>query len=124
MNIKYIKPEKLVPHEHIDNNQVMNVLRSLETEKILKNAVVIDKNSKLILDWHHRFAALKQMWVRLIPTIEVDYDSDNIVLGFWREWFTDSKKDIVEKVKKGYLYPIKTTKHSFNVSTEINHEIY
>jgi hypothetical protein len=50
MNIKYIKPEKLVPHEHIDNNQVMNVLHSLETEKILKNAVVIDKNSKLILD--------------------------------------------------------------------------
>jgi hypothetical protein len=43
--ITYLESDKLLPHEHIDLNQVKNVLDSLETEKILKNAVVIDKKS-------------------------------------------------------------------------------
>lgn len=120
MLIKYIESEKLLPHELTDSDQVKNVLQSLETEKILKNAVVVDRNTNLILDGHHRYAALKKLWVKYIPTIPVDYHSDNILLGFWREWFTDTKSDIITKAKSWFLYPIKTTKHSFNMSTEIN----
>ena len=121
--IKYIKFEDLVPHEQTDQEQVMNVLHSLKTQKILKNAVVIDTNSKLILDWHHRFAALRKLWVKYIPTLSVDYSSDDINLWFWREWFSDSKQQIIENARKWILYPVKTTKHTFNVSTEINLEI-
>lgn len=121
--ITYLESDKLLPHEHIDLNQVKNVLDSLETEKILKNAVVIDKKSWLILDGHHRFAALKKIWIKYIPTLSVDYNSDDIKLWFWREWFNDSKQQIIENAKKWILYPIKTTKHTFNISTEINLEI-
>jgi ParB-like chromosome segregation protein Spo0J len=61
MLIKYIESEKLLPHELTDSNQVKNVLQSLSTEKILKNAVVVDRDTNLILDGHHRYAALKKL---------------------------------------------------------------
>jgi hypothetical protein len=66
---------------------------------------------------------LKKMWIKYIPTLSVDYNSDDIKLWFWREWFNDSKQQIIENANKGILYPIKTTKHTFNISTEINLEI-
>jgi len=73
--------------------------------------LIIDKSNHLIMDGHHRFQAAKELGLKKIPAIKVDYDE----IPIW----SLKKEEIVSKelVKKraldGKIYPNKTVKHSF-----------
>lgn len=107
--IKLENIEALKEHEQIDENHVRELAASILSEGI-KVPIVADKKTKIVLDGHHRLKALKELGARKIFVLYVDYFDSRIVLDSWNGKRL-TKEIVVNTVKSGRLFPIKTTKH-------------
>ena len=113
MEFSILELRLLKEHEEVDSKHV----DELEIE-IRKNGyvipIVIDANSMVILDGHHRYNVLKRFNARYVPVIAVDYDDDSIILGYWREEYSNiSKEDVIRAGNNGKKFPCKTSRHTF-----------
>ncbi|MGQ9788298.1 MAG: ParB N-terminal domain-containing protein [Candidatus Hadarchaeaceae archaeon] len=61
----------------------------------VRNPVVADLNTSVVLDGMHRVAALKKLGCRYLPACLVDYRSPMIKVGCWyrvvRDWVSDAR---------------------------------
>lgn len=86
-------------------------------EKILNEGkwtvpVIVTKGSNLVLDGQHRFEVAKNLNLKNIPAILVDYN-DVLVWTLRKEISVSAKKVENMILKKHELYPYKTVKHKF-----------
>jgi ParB-like chromosome segregation protein Spo0J len=109
--------KQLNPHEQIIEENLKKVLTSLKVEKRLKEPVVVDKETKVILDGHHRVKAFEILGLRDIPCRLVDYSSDGITIAPNRNGNV-SKEEVIEKGLSDELFPPKTSKHVFEFDSE------
>jgi hypothetical protein len=114
--IEIIDINSLIPHEHIDEDNLEKVKNNIEVEKIIKKPILVDKKSKVILDGHHRYNSLKLLGCSKIPVLLVNYHSKKINLGFFRNIYEYvTKYEIIECAKCGNLFPKKTTRHTHSI---------
>ena len=116
-----VELDKLRQHEEVDPNHLKELKKEIESDKILKMAIVVDKNTNVILDGEHRFNALRELGCRKIPVIYVNYNSPDIEVQSWKGNPHLTKKDIIEAGLGGRRFPPKTTKHMINVGDRILH---
>jgi hypothetical protein len=109
--------KQLNPHEQIIEENLKKVLTSLKVEKRLKEPVVVDKETKVILDGHHRVKAFEILGLREIPCRLVDYSSETINVTPHRNGDI-SKEEVIEKGLSDNLFPPKTSKHVFELDSE------
>ena len=69
---------KLKRHEAIDPKRLLELMAQIKNDGYLKNPIVVDKDSLVILDGHHRLKALKTLGYQKIPTFLVDYQSGRV----------------------------------------------
>lgn len=74
----------LKPHEEIIEDYLDKLSRIIKECKFLKNPIIVDLNSNVILDGMHRWHALKRIGVEYIGVCYVDYRDPRIKL---RRWF-------------------------------------
>lgn len=86
----------------------------------LKHPIVVDRATKIILDGHHRYNTLKSLRIEKVPVFYVNYFDDRIIVDSWNGAKL-TKKDVVEKVNSGGLFPKKTTKHMIRTETGLVH---
>ncbi len=67
VKIKLIKNNLLKQHEMIRKNHLDNLLRQISNDGYLNNPIIVDKNTMIILDGHHRFNAIKLLKLSLSP---------------------------------------------------------
>ncbi len=117
--------EELVSHENVDNDRVLELTREIERDGIIKYPVIVDVNSMIILDGHHRVRALVSLGCQFIPAYLLDYYDDAIVVTSWGTYLTADERDgskaqDVSPVTKdtvivagltGRLLPPKTSRH-------------
>jgi ParB-like chromosome segregation protein Spo0J len=85
MEIILLKLKELREHEEIEPVYLERLKKQIQDDGILKKPIVVDKNTKIILDGHFRFNALKQLGYSRIPVFSVDYNSPNILVTAWRD---------------------------------------
>ncbi len=76
--------------------------------------ILVDKDTKTILDGHHRYHSALHLGINRIPAIEINYlqdDSINVKAWQGKEEMNITKDSILEAAKKGELYTPKTSKH-------------
>ena len=105
-----VKLNELNPHEQVIEENLRKVLKSLKIEKRLKEPVVVDKETKVILDGHHRVKAYEILGLREIPCRLVDYSSDEIAVDPHQNGDI-SKEEVIQKGLSESLFPPKTSKH-------------
>lgn len=110
-SIDRIKVQELNPHEEIIEENLKKILTSLKIEKQLREPVIIDENTKVILDGHHRVKAFKILGIRTIPCRLVNYRSEKIKLRPNKNEEI-SKDQVIEKGLSNEVFPPKTTNHS------------
>lgn len=109
--MKYINTNLLLAHEEVDIEDLEKI-----SDLVLKNnnkifePIIVDKNSYVVLDWHHRLEIAKKMFIEKVPVLLVDYFSDNILLET-NTWL--SKADIIKKAKSLALLEPKSSFHYF-----------
>ncbi|MCY0860366.1 MAG: ParB N-terminal domain-containing protein [Sulfolobaceae archaeon] len=80
--VEYLAAELLKPHEDVELQNLMEIIKQLKINRKIK-PIIVDKNTYTILDGHHRFTALKLLGFRQIPSILVDYNSDEVSVNKW-----------------------------------------
>lgn len=103
----------LKTHENVIAKKVRQIAREITAKKIVINPVVADRKTKVILDGHHRVAALKLIGARYVPVYLVDYKSEGVKVYLRRKDLFSQilKKQILSVGKSGNNFPIKTTRH-------------
>lgn len=109
--IKIIAIKNLKPHEEIIPENLEKVKEKIEKNGYLINPVIVDRDSLVILDGHHRVKALYMLGYRNIPAYLVDYSDSEIKVFQRRPEIPISKEIIIAKALAGEVFPCKTSKH-------------
>ena len=108
--IKEVDVDIIMPHEKVllDKKDILKNNLKYKDEYIIISTILICSNSNMIIDGHHRYAALKELGYKKIPVTLINYFSDKIITGKNK---TLLKKDIISNSQNNNLYEPKTTKH-------------
>ena len=109
---------RLKPHERTDPAVVAELVREIRSKGVVSDPVWVARGSNVILNGHHRVAALEQLGVARVPALVVDYSTDEVELGRWSKGPPISKNQVLDRARKGELYPPKTTRHTLSVPPE------
>ncbi|MBO3755121.1 MAG: ParB N-terminal domain-containing protein [Candidatus Brockarchaeota archaeon] len=111
----------LKPHESVDLKILEELVKSIKTDSVLKKAIAVDRNTRIILDGHHRVKALELIGCSKAPCLLVDYSSPRIVV-LSRSGDEELPKDLVIRAGRcGELLPPKASKHMVRVSGHLVH---
>ncbi|HZY71215.1 MAG TPA: ParB N-terminal domain-containing protein [Thermoplasmata archaeon] len=102
---------RLRAHEEVDPVKVEALVGEIRERGSVDEPILIAAGSDVILNGHHRFAALRRLGARRVPVWIVAYEDERIRLERWSEGPRITKAEIVEHGRRGELYPPKTSRH-------------
>jgi hypothetical protein len=109
--------DSLRAHEKIVPSKVVDLVAELQQSGVFVDPIWVSRGTDVILNGHHRVAALRQLGAQRVPAWVVDYDSDIIRLERWTPGPPVSKAEVVRRAEAGELFPPQTTRHI--LSTEL-----
>jgi hypothetical protein len=112
-SISFIASHKLKQHELTNRQHVRDLAKNIQFTGRLKHPIIVDKKSLVVLDGHHRLAALQQLHMKQIPVILVNYFSKQIKV-YWRNSSFDNagiKQRVIKQALIKRPFPYKTTRH-------------
>jgi len=83
LRICLLSSDMLLLHEETIPDRVTELKKSFVDEGVVKDPIIVDANSHVVLDGMHRVAALRDLNCTCIPVCEVDYDDPSIRVGVW-----------------------------------------
>jgi hypothetical protein len=119
--LTFIKIDELKEHEEINPSHLKELMEEIKSDGILKNPIVVDKNTKVVLDGEHRLNVLKMLGCNKIPVVLVNYRSPKIKVLPWRKGEKITKKDVIIAGLTGNRLPAKTSKHMVEVNGKLKH---
>ncbi len=78
--------------------------------------IIVDRDSLVILDGHHKWTAARLLGLERVPVLMVDYLLDESVnVGVWPDCGRESitKHEVLEMGLSGGVFPPKTSRHMF-----------
>lgn len=109
--IDFVDVNDLNEHEEINLNRVREVYDIIQTNMSV-HPILVDNDSKVILDGHHRYNALRKIGVSRIPVFFIDYGSKYVMLDSWRIDLKVTKDEVIKMGKSNDLFPPKTSRHT------------
>ncbi len=113
--------DKLKPHESVDFIHLIKLKEEIRSDGFLKLAIAIDKDTHIILDGHHRVAALKELGCMKIPAVFVDYSSSDIKVQSQRNPLKLTKKRIIKAAMSSKKLPPQTSRHMIRINGNWKH---
>jgi ParB-like chromosome segregation protein Spo0J len=120
-NVELIELDKLQPHEEVDFEHLRKLKEEIRSDGVLKFAITVSKNGKIIIDGHHRVAALKELGCTKIPAIFVDYSSPDIEVQSWKDYIQLTKEEIIKAGMGSKKLPPKTSRHIIRIGSALKH---
>lgn len=109
-----IQAEGLLEHEEVDRARLRALQSEIERDGELREPVIVDGGSLVILDGHHRVCALRSLGCQLVPAYLVDYRDPRIAVTPRRPDLIVTKEDVVRAGRLRQPYPPKTSRHEFD----------
>ncbi len=114
--VRLLNIDELRIHEAVDEVQILRIMKSIKESGKFYPPVLVDLESKVVLDGHHRLWAAKRLGCKRILCYCVDYISDDgVVLRSWRPDAGVTKQDVVDMGLSDGLFPQKTTRHIYEL---------
>lgn len=113
MTFTLLEARLLKPHEELIPGLLKETREAIAEKGFVRRPILAERDQYIILDGHHRYGALVELGCRRVPVFLVDYFQDGIQVELWPEASVDhiTKEDVVEAVRRGTLFPPKTTRH-------------
>lgn len=81
-SIEWVRVKDLIPHEDIIPFIVeQNIVNIKKRRKVIP--IIVDDETNLILDGHHRYYAFLKLGINKIPVYYVKYKSNQIIVNSW-----------------------------------------
>ena len=109
--IELVSPSRLRPTEETAPTRVGEVIELIMDRQAWTQPICVECNTLAVLDGHHRLNAAIQLGFARVPVQLFDYST--VQLGSWRPEMTPKREDVLRRALIGFLYPSKTTRHSF-----------
>jgi hypothetical protein len=109
--LKLMPISLLKPHEEVDLKVLNDLIESINGDRLIKRAIVIDRKTRVIIDGHHRVKALEALNCDKVPCLLIDYYSPKVLVFSWKDGSLLSKNLIIKAGLTGRLLPPKTSKH-------------
>lgn len=106
---------ELLEHESVEPKRVDEVLHEIRSTGVVVHPILVARGDHVILNGHHRFAALRELGARRIPVYLVDYHDGAVQLDRWDPGPPISKAEVIATARAGRRYPPKTTRHTLTV---------
>lgn len=115
--------QKLVAHEKIDRARFTVVLSQIRACGKVQRPVIVDKDSGVILDGHHRVQVLRKLGAIKAPVMYVRYTDNDIQVYLRRKEVLMEmiKRYVVERALSHALFPSKTTRHRIRSGRGVCH---
>ncbi len=107
-----ISVQRLRVHEECDPGHVEELARAIAEAGVVQEPVWVARGSDVILNGHHRFAALLRLGAERIPAWVVEYDAPEVRLDRWNPGPPITKEEVVARARAGHLFSIQTTRHT------------
>jgi L-serine kinase (ADP) len=107
----YLPMEMLLEHEETEPDRVAEVRGDIERRGVVDEPILVARESHVVLNGHHRFAALRALRARWVPVYLVDYSHAGVLLERWGPGPALRKEEVVDTARAGRLFPPKTTRH-------------
>ncbi len=111
---------QLRAHEEIEAANVGELVDELRRTGVFHDPIWVARGSFVILNGHHRVAALRQIGARYVPAWILDYETDLVALEPWRPGLPITKAEVVRRGERGELFPPKTTRHHLRVELPLH----
>ena len=114
MKVELVPMEILRPHERTIDKKVDELEKMTHRWKAYVLPLVVDSNTGVILDGHHRHQVALRLNLNCLPCVLVDYLGDNSVeLDVWPNCGRDSisKNEVIQAGFDGELLPPKPSRH-------------
>ena len=102
-----------------DHEEVIPDNLETRTSKLLSKGfykpIIVDRESMVSLDGHHKWTAAKSLGLARVPVIMVDYLIDEgILVDVWPDCGKESvtKTEVLEMGVSGDVFPPKTSRHT------------
>jgi L-serine kinase (ADP) len=102
-------------HEEIDRADADQLAKRLHDAGQLVDPLWVAAGSFVILNGHHRAAALRTLGADRAPAWVVDYDSDAVRLERWSDGPPITKEEVLRRAEEHRLFPPKTTRHVLRI---------
>ncbi|HVL49226.1 MAG TPA: ParB N-terminal domain-containing protein [Candidatus Thermoplasmatota archaeon] len=103
---------KLRIHEEIEEDRVRALAEAIARDGLVERAIIADRATLVVIDGHHRHAALTRLGCLRAPVVLVDYMDPAIVVENWRAGEpAPTKEEVLERAARGKPFPPKTTRH-------------
>ena len=119
--IEIVPIDSLHPHERVIPERLETVVAIITREQCVDIPVVVDDRSRVILDGHHRYNALKTIGAKKIPALLIDYFDDTLITVEARPESglqSISKKEIIDMGLSDKVFKPKTTRHKVKFTVE------
>lgn len=93
-------------HEQTIPEATEELARWLERDGFMRDPIIVDRNSLVVLDGTHRVAAAKRIGCVRLPVCLVDYDSPYILIDTWYRGFKDTSFSSVTDMIRGCRYDL------------------
>lgn len=100
----------LRPHVRVDSRRVQEVQQDMITTRLVQKAVTVDRATRVIINGHHRYEAIRELGYRKIPVWEVDYLADERI-SFAPGSAVRDKWRVLEAAHTGKLMPQNAAPH-------------
>ncbi len=118
-NIIYINPHTLKAHEVFSKPRAFLLLLKILFENKFKTPILLDKDTRVILDGHHRWWVARKLGFNTVPCLVFDYKNDQAIsVCSRREDITIDKTSVLKMGLSDSVFPYKTTKHTYDFSLE------
>jgi hypothetical protein len=81
--ITFLSLQQLNPHEDTIGSEVESLKRAILSERRVRDPIIVDQQTSVVLDGMHRLAAMHSLEARRIPVCQVDYQNPAIQLKRW-----------------------------------------
>ena len=114
MQVDLVPMEILRPHELTRPKKVEELEKMTNRWNAYVLPLVVDMNTGVILDGHHRHQVALRLGLQCLPCVQVDYLGDETVeLDVWPNCGRESitKEEVVQAGLQGDLFHPKTSRH-------------
>jgi hypothetical protein len=109
----FVDLDKTLPHEQVSVEQVENLIKEIQSNKVLiLPSPIIDEKTFTIIDGHHRLSAFRLLGFTRVPVTFIDYLNEDIFI-LQNGNYLFNKSDVIKSAAERNLLPRKSTSHHF-----------
>ncbi len=113
-DVVLVEAVSLRGHEEVISDNLTKRKKKLLSKGFYK-PIIVDRESMVILDGHHKWTAAKSLGLARVPVIMVDYLVDEgVLVDVWPDCGKESitKAEVLEMGVSGDVFPPKTSRHT------------